>query len=86
MARAATTLRRVLSGRAYANVRFADLVNLLLNLGFALRINGDHHIFTRDGVPEIINMQPLGSMAKTYQVQQVRRTIVRHQLGGPNNA
>jgi hypothetical protein len=63
-------------GRADANVAFADLRGLLLTLGFAERIRGDHHIFSRDGVDEIINLQPLGARAKAYQVRQVR-TIIR---------
>jgi len=54
----------------------------LVHLGFAERIRGDHHIFTRDGVPEILNLQPLGSQAKAYQVKQVRGVIVAHRLAG----
>jgi hypothetical protein len=30
------------------------------------------YIFTREGVEEILNLQPLGSLAKPYQVKQVR--------------
>jgi len=44
-------------GRSDANIRFRDLVGLLKALGFDERIKGDHHIFTRDGVAEIINLQ-----------------------------
>jgi hypothetical protein len=49
-------------------------------MGFAERIRGDHHIFTRAGIPDIINVQPDRSMAKVYQVRQVRRIIIRHGL------
>ena len=34
----------------------------------------------RDGVPEILNIQPRGSQAKPYQVKQVRAVIVAHRL------
>jgi hypothetical protein len=74
------TLARVLRGTADENVRFDELCELLKRLGFAERIRGDHHIFTRDGVEEILNLQPKGSMAKAYQVKQVREVVVRHRL------
>ncbi|GBC84041.1 hypothetical protein HRbin11_00462 [bacterium HR11] len=75
------TLERVLSGRSDKNIRFADLRRLLLSLGFQERIRGDHYIFTRDGIPEIINLQPLeGGKAKAYQVKQVRTIILRYGL------
>jgi hypothetical protein len=74
------TLQQVLLGRADANVAFADLRGLLLTLDFAERIRGDHHIFSRDGVDEIINLQPLGARAKAYQVRQVRTIILKYKL------
>lgn len=76
------TLDRVLRGTADANIRFDDLRGLLIHLGFSERIRGDHHIFARDGVAEILNLQPRGSEAKAYQVKQVRGVIVSHGLAG----
>jgi hypothetical protein len=73
-------LQQILSGVSDANVRFEDLRSLLAGLGFAERIRGDHHIFTRSGVVEILNLQPRGSLAKPYQVKQVRDVIVRYKL------
>lgn len=81
----AKLLGRVLNGRSDANIRFSDLVQLLLYLGFDERIRGDHHIFTRNGVEEILNLRPKGSMAKTYQVKQVRNVILKHKLGVDEN-
>jgi len=75
-------LERVLRGSSDANVRFEDLRALLFHLGFVERIRGDHHIFTREGIPEILNLQPRGSQAKPYQVKQVREIIVSHRLVG----
>jgi hypothetical protein len=63
-----------------ANVRFEDLRLLLASLGFEERIRGDHHIFSKAGVAEILNVQPRGSVAKPYQVKQVRAVIVRYKL------
>jgi predicted RNA binding protein YcfA (HicA-like mRNA interferase family) len=75
------TLQRVLGGRSDRNIRFADLRRLLLELGFQERVRGDHHIFTRDGIREIINLQPLkDGKAKPYQVRQVRNLILQYGL------
>jgi hypothetical protein len=45
-----------------------------------LRVKGSHHIFTRDSVEEILNLQPRGANAKPYQVRQVREVIVKYKL------
>ena len=47
-----------------------------------MRTKGSHHIFTRDGIPEILNLQPKGSEAKPYQVKQVRNVILKYRLAG----
>ena len=73
-------LRTILSGRSDANIRFAELRRLLRNMGFDERVQGSHHIFTKDGVPDILNLQPKGSMAKAYQVRQIRVTVIRNGL------
>ncbi len=67
-------------GHVGAVVRFEDLRSLLAGLGFVERIRGDHHIFSKTGVAEILNLQPRGSVAKSYQVKQVREVIVRYKL------
>jgi hypothetical protein len=54
-------------------------------LGFDERIRGSHHIFTQDGIEEILNLQPKQGKAKAYQVKQVRNIIVKYQLGGLND-
>jgi hypothetical protein len=60
----------------------AELCGVLRDLGFDERVHGSHHIFTREGVEEIINLQPRdGGLAKPYQVRQVRDIISRYQLG-----
>jgi hypothetical protein len=64
------------------NIRFDELCQLLNRPGFAERIRGGHHIFTRSGVEEILNLQPRGPLAKAYPVKQVRDVIVRHRLAG----
>jgi len=75
-------LSQILTGRSDANVNFTDLINLLQSLGFEQRIRGSHHILTREGIEEIINLQPKGAKAKAYQVRQIRQLIVKYRLGG----
>ena len=79
-ARHENLLRRILGGRSDANIRFSDLRQLLLHLGFDERVRGSHHIFRRKGVRELINLQRDGSHAKPYQVRQVRRIFLRYRL------
>jgi hypothetical protein len=73
-------LLQILNGASDANIRFSDLLALMRDLGFDERVRGSHHIFTRQGIEEILNLQPRGSMAKPYQVRQVRNLIVRYKL------
>ena len=77
---AESVLMRVLRGSSDANIRFNDLRTLLLRLGFEERTKGGHHIFTRDGVDEILNLQPRKSLVKPYQVKQVRKILVQYKL------
>ena len=86
MSKVTKTLERVLRGTADANIRFGDLCGLLQHLGFVERIRGDHHIFTRDGVAEILNLQPRGGKAKAYQVKQVRGVLTSYRLAGAPEA
>jgi virulence-associated protein VapD len=78
-------LDRILRGTSDANISFEDLRRLLKRLGFAERVRGDHYIFTKDGVEEILNLQPKGAQAKPYQVKQVRGIIVKYRLAGAAN-
>lgn len=80
MARHEKTLLQVLRGASDANVSFDDLCQLLRQLGFDERIRGSHHIFTKEGVDEILNLQPKGAKAKPYQVKQVRGVILHYKL------
>ena len=80
-----TKLRqKILAGGADNNVEFSELCHLLTRLGFYERVKGGHHIFTCDGIDEIINLQPKGSKAKGYQVKQIRNILVKHRLGESN--
>jgi hypothetical protein len=73
---------RILQGASDANLNFDELRNFLKWLGFEERIRGSHHIFRRQGVRELINLQREGNKAKVYQVRQVRHVVVRYGLEG----
>lgn len=73
-------LQAVMSGMQDTNIKFADLQKLLDVLGFQYRIKGDHFIYWREGIAEIINIQPIGNKAKPYQVKQVRGLILKYKL------
>ena len=75
-------LAKILSGISDASISFRELCQLLYRLGFDERIRGSHHIFTKDGMEEILNLQSKGSKAKPYQVKQVRKVILKYKLGG----
>lgn len=77
-------LQRVLSGKADANITFSDLCRLLERLGFKEHVSGGHHNFRKEGIREILTLQPQGNKAKRYQVHQVREIILEYNLGGEN--
>lgn len=83
----AKLLVKILAGASDQNISFAELVTLLRSLGFALRTAGSHHILSRPGVVEILNLQPRrDGTAKPYQVKQVRQVITRYRLTGEDDA
>jgi predicted RNA binding protein YcfA (HicA-like mRNA interferase family) len=82
MTQIAKLLFKILRGLSDADIRFEELRNLLLRLGFAERVRGSHHVFRKQGIEEKINLQQDGDKAKPYQVKQVRKILVRYKLGG----
>lgn len=74
-------ITKILDYKNDNNISFNDLVNLLEQLGFQKRIKGDHFIFYRQSVDEIINIQPKQNKAKAYQVKQIRNIIIKYKLG-----
>ena len=69
MNKPAKLLEKILLGNADANIPFDGLCLLLQRLGFQMRVRGSHHIFSCDGVEEILNLQPRGASVKNYQVK-----------------
>jgi hypothetical protein len=81
MSRAKKVVDRILSGASDANLSFDDLCFVLERAGFTRRAGkGSHTIYFRDGVEEILNLQPKGNEAKAYQVKQVRELFLKYQI------
>ena len=70
----------IICGTKDKNIRFAELQKLLGALGFQCRIKGDHFIYYKYGIEEIVNIQPDGTNAKPYQVKQIRSLILKYKL------
>ena len=77
-----TLIFQILRGTSDANISFSDLINLLQDFGFEMRVKGSHHIFRKKGIEEKPNLQKEGNKAKPYQVKQVRNIILKYRLGG----
>jgi hypothetical protein len=75
-------LDQILRGANDQNIKFDSLRLVLIRLGFEERVRGSHHIFTKRGVAEILNLQPRGALSKSYQVRQVRNVILEYGLAG----
>jgi len=78
-------LSLVLRGASDSDISFEDLRYLLNHLGFKERIRGSHHIFTKEGLEEILNLQPKGNKSKPYQVKQVRNIMLKYKLEEKQN-
>jgi hypothetical protein len=83
---AGKVLDAILRGTSDANISFAGPCSLSLRLGFQERVNGSRHIFWKEAVVEILNLQPKGAKAKPYQVKQVRAILLKYKLGSELDA
>jgi hypothetical protein len=49
-------------------------------IGVQLQDQGFTPYFFKNDVDEILNLQPIGHLAKAYQVKQVREVLLKYQL------
>ena len=63
-------------------LRFEEFTALVEAFGFAFkRQEGSHRMYFRDGVPELVNIQPTKvGKAKDYQVERFLKLVERHGL------
>ena len=80
MGRNKKLLITIIGGTSDRNITFNDICRLLKEFGFNERIKGSHHIYTKNEIQEILNIQPKGKMAKPYQVKQFRNLIIKYKL------
>lgn len=73
-------IEKILRGTSDKNFSFNDLCQILHYFKFEERIKGSHHIFFKEGINEILNLQPKEAKAKPYQVKQVRDIIIKYSL------
>lgn len=78
-------LEKILSGTSDTDIPFAQLWQLLYRLGFDERIRGDHRIFIKADVEEILNLQHKRGKAKSYQIKKIRAVILKYKLGSKND-
>ena len=78
-------LLKILRGNSDTNIGFLEFRILLIKFGFAERVKGSHHIFSKAGIEEIINIQEKSGKAKPYQVKQVRQLILKYKLNLEND-
>jgi hypothetical protein len=63
------------------NIRFNEICKLAEAFGFTCRGGkGNHTIYSRKGVIELINFQNVYGMAKPYQVRQFLRIVEEYSL------
>jgi predicted RNA binding protein YcfA (HicA-like mRNA interferase family) len=81
MGKAEKLAAKILSGRSDRNFAFDDLCYILDRAGFQVRSGkGSHRIYYKDGVAEVINIQPRNGKAKPYQVKQVRELLLKYKI------
>jgi hypothetical protein len=81
MSKAEKLAAKILSGRSDRNFSFDDLCYILERAGFELRADkGSHRIYYKQGVVEILNVQPRDGQAKPYQVKQVRELLLKYKI------
>jgi len=81
MSKAEKLAAKILSGRSEKNFAFDDLCYVLERAGFQLRSGrGSNRIYYRDGIVEIVNIQPRNGKAKPYQVKQVRELLLKYKI------
>lgn len=73
-------IQKILMQSSTSSIVFDELKNLLHSLGFEERIRGDHHIFRKAGIKELINIQKDGKHVKSYQLKQVRTILLHYNL------
>jgi hypothetical protein len=73
---------KLMGGKSDKNFTLKELFTFVQQIGFKLRQGGgSHSLFHKEGVTEIINLQPSrDGKAKPYQVRQIRVIVLKYRL------
>ena len=72
-------LKKVLTNSR--NISFDEFRTLVEAFGFELdRTSGSHHIFKKQDVRELVNIQSVDGKAKPYQIKQFLMLVERYNL------
>jgi hypothetical protein len=80
MGRRRKLYNRIVFGGSDANISFEQARSILIHLGFEERVSGSHHVFAKEGIKEIINLQEVEGKCKPYQVKQMRTVLRKYNL------
>ena len=73
---------KILSGNSDNNVSETEMRFFLSKIGAKhKRTKGSHIICRIDGVPRLINIQPINGKIKAYQVKQIRNIVREYGIG-----
>ncbi len=67
-------IEKVLNGK---NISYDEAENLLLNLGFSLKISSSHHIFRKTQYPRVISIKKRAQLLR-YQTDDLKEVLKDH--------
>lgn len=74
MSKAEKLIQKILSGK---NVSYQEAENLLLSLGFQLKIRGSHHNFRKAGYPRTVTIKRR-KLLYDYQIDDLKEVLKDH--------
>jgi predicted RNA binding protein YcfA (HicA-like mRNA interferase family) len=67
-------IQKILNG---SNVSYKDVENVLLKLGFELKIRGSHHVFRKQGYSKTVSIKKR-PLLLAYQIDDVKEVLKDH--------
>jgi predicted RNA binding protein YcfA (HicA-like mRNA interferase family) len=67
-------IAKIISGN---NISYKEAENVLLNLGFQLKISGSHHVFRKPGYHRTISIKKRPQLL-AYQIDDLKEVVKEH--------
>jgi predicted RNA binding protein YcfA (HicA-like mRNA interferase family) len=67
-------IQKILNGK---NITYQEAENILLNLGFQLKVSGSHHIFRKPGYIKTISIKRR-KLLYDYQIDDLKKVLKDH--------